>query len=178
MESTLIKKEELTDKLRKLEDDKIILKRYLSQYYICKKKKSLLERRLKEVNIELKQPIGGVGYSQVPRSQTNAVSLGSASIIFRIAEIEERIANQKDIVSMAMLKTMDIMDFLPETSTERMILELRHIDCVSWEQVVKDTSLTRTPCNNYYNKGIDKLMEYKKVRRIIDTYKKTLEDDE
>lgn len=162
---------------QKLEDDKSLLKRYLSQYYICKKKKQQLERRLREVNREIDEPIGGQGYSQVPRSQTNVIGAGAASIVYRMAEIEERIARQKDSMEMAMLKVMDIMDFLPEDSTERMILELRHLDCRSWKQVVKEASLTRTPCNDYYNKGLIKLLDYKKVRRTLEAYKKKIEDE-
>jgi hypothetical protein len=178
MEMTIEKKKDLIPEEKQHEEDKMLLRRYLGQYYRCKLKKVQLERRLKEVNWELNEPIGGRGYSQMPRSQTNVVGVGAASITYRIAEIEERIQHQKDNMELAMLKIMDIMDYLPEDSTDRMILELRHIDCRSWGQVVKEASLTRTPCNDYYNKGLEKLLTFKKVRKILENYKKLLDMDE
>lgn len=170
-------KVELSPEAQKLEEYKELLKMYLEQYYNCKRKKALLERRLRDVIRELKEPIGGMGYSPVPRSETNKISEGSASIIYRMSEIEERISQQKDNMELAMLKVMDIMDFLPEDSTERAVLELRHIDCKPWKDVVKDMNLTRTPCNDYYNKGLVKLLGFKKVMKLINDYKIKLDKE-
>ena len=58
---------------------------------------------------------------------------------------------------------MDTLDFLPPDSTEKYIMELRHIDCMSWADIQRTTHLTRSPCYDYYNKGLDRLLTYGKV---------------
>ncbi len=166
-----IAKSEILLTPEEMEAYKQLLKEYLSQYYIQKMRKFQLNRRLREVNAELNEPIGGMNYSPTPRSVTNKTGAGAASILYRIVEIEDRIENQKENIEIAMLKVMDIMDFLSEGSIERMILELRHIDCRSWQQVMNEVNLTRNPCNEYYNKGLLKLLMFKKVRKILDSYR-------
>ena len=39
---------------------------------------------------------------------------------------------------------MDIMDFLEESSTERMVLELRFIDCKPWAAIERELNLSRS----------------------------------
>lgn len=170
-------KRDLTPEEMILEENRGLLKSYLNQLYIHKQRKAQLTRRLKEVNAELNEPIGGMKYKCTPRSETNLVGAGAASILYRIAEIEDRIALQKESIEISMLKIMDIMDFLSENSTERMILELRHIDCRSWKQIMQEVNLTRTPCNDYYNKGLEKLLTFKKVMTILSAYRKKYEED-
>lgn len=148
---------------------KIWIKSYLGQYYWARNKKRQLERRLQTFRQEM---IGtkGMQYSPVPHSQTNSVGDGPASMVIRAMEIEEQIESQKEQMANAMLNVMKIMDFLPTDSTERSILEYRHIDCLSWKQVCKEANMTRTPCNKYYNAGIDKLLTYKKVQSILQEF--------
>lgn len=144
----------------------MLLKQYLGQCYRATMKKKQLEARLRTFR-ENMGSIRGMGYSPVPRSQTNNVGAGAASEVIRIAEVEERISQQKAEINKAMLNVMKILDFLPVDSIERTILEYRHVDCLGWKQIVKETSYSRTSCNNYYNAGIKKLLTYKKVLKII-----------
>ena len=152
-----------------VEKQRLLLKKYLGQYYAARIKKRQLEIRLQTFRQDM---VGtkGMQYSPVPRSQTNKVADGSASMVVRAIEIEDRIESQKAEMNTAMLNVMKIMDFLPTDSIERRILEYRHIDCLSWKQVCKETNMTRTPCNKYYNAGIDKLLTYKKVQVTIQKF--------
>ncbi len=152
-----------------VEKQRLLLKKYLGQYYAARIKKRQLEIRLQTFRQDM---VGtkGMQYSPVPRSQTNKVADGSASMVVRAIEIEDRIESQKAEMNTAMLNVMKIMDFLPTDSIERSILEYRHIDCLSWKQVCKETNMTRTPCNKYYNAGIDKLLTYKKVQVTIQKF--------
>ena len=152
-----------------IEEQRLLLKKYLGQYYAARIKKRQLEIRLQTFRQDM---VGtkGMQYSPVPRSQTNKVADGSASMVVRAIEIEDRIESQKAEMNTAMLNVMKIMDFLPTDSIERSILEYRHIDCLSWKQVCKETNMTRTPCNKYYNAGIDKLLTYKKVQVTIQKF--------
>lgn len=63
-------------------------------------------------------------------------------------------------------------DFLEENSTERMVLELRFIDCKGWAAIEKEMHLSRSSLFSYQDKGLDKLLTYKKVRQILREYKK------
>lgn len=158
----------------KRNEDKELLKEYLNQYYTSRIKRSQLERRLKTIREEMNAPIGGYGYSPVNYGGTNKVGTGAASFVYRIGEIETRIEDQKSRVEKALLKVMDIMDFLEENSTERMVLELRFIDCKSFPAIEKELHLSRSSLFSYQDKGLLKLLTYKKVRQILREYKKTL----
>ena len=149
-----------------IEEQRLLLKKYLGQYYAARIKKRQLEIRLQTFRQDM---VGtkGMQYSPVPRSQTNKVADGSASMVVRAIEIEDRIESQKAEMNTAMLNVMKIMDFLPTDSIERSILEYRHIDCLSWKQVCKETNYSRQSCINYYNVGIDKLLTFKKVQKMI-----------
>ena len=149
-----------------IEEQRLLLKQYLGQYYAARIKKRQLEIRLQTFRQDM---VGtkGMQYSPVPRSQTNKVADGSASMVVRAIEIEDRIESQKAEMNTAMLNVMKIMDFLPTDSIERSILEYRHIDCLSWKQVCKETNYSRQSCINYYNVGIDKLLTFKKVQKMI-----------
>lgn len=155
-------------------EDKELLKEYLNQYYTSRIKRSQLERRLKTIREEMNAPIGGYGYSPVNYGGTNKVGPGAASFVYRIGEIETRIEDQKSRVEKALLKVMDIMDFLEENSTERMVLELRFIDCKRFPAIEKELHLSRSSLFSYQDKGLLKLLTYKKVHQILREYKKTL----
>lgn len=153
-------------------EDRVLLKEYLNQYYSGRIKRAQLERRLKNIRAEMAAPIGGYGYSPVNYGGTNKVKPGAASFVYRMSEIETRIEEQKSRVEKALLKIMDIMDFLEESSMERMVLELRFIDCKSWTTIEKEMHLSRSSLFSYQDKGLDKLLTYKKVRQILKEYKK------
>lgn len=148
---------------------KIWIKSYLGQYYWARNKKRQLERRLQTFRQEM---IGtkGMQYSPVPHSQTNSVGDGPASMVIRAMEIEEQVESQKEQMASAMLNVMKMMDFLPAESTERIILEYRHIDCLSWKQIAREMNYSRASCNNYYNAGIEKLLTFKKVQKMLEEY--------
>lgn len=154
------------------ENKRTLLKRYLGRYYSAREKKKQLETRLRTFRQDMVST-QGMQYSPAPRSQTNKVGDGPASMVIRAMEIEDKIEKQKDEMAKAMLDVMKMMDYLPADSKERMILEYRHIDCLNWKQIIKETHMTRTPCNNYYNAGLDKLLQYKKVQKIIDEFSAT-----
>lgn len=153
-------------------EDKEVLKEYLNQYYTGRIKRSQLERRLKNIQEEMATPIGGYGYSPINYGGTNKVEPGAASFVYRMSEIETRIEEQKSRVEKALLKIMDIMDFLKESSMERIVLELRFIDCKSWKAIERELHLSRRSCFDYQNKALDKLMEFKKVKIILEEYQK------
>lgn len=147
----------------------LILKDYLGQYYRATRRRRQLEERLKNICAEMNAPIGGMNYSPVNIS-SGRISQGSAAFTLRKSEIETRIEEQKKQTEVDLLRVMDILDYLDPGSDERMLLELRHIDNLSWAKVEKRASMSRSTCFDYYSKGINKLLTFKRVRKIIAEY--------
>ena len=111
-------------------------------------------------------PIGGYGYSPVNYGGTNKVGPGAASFVYRMSEIETRIESQKSRVEKALLKVMDIMDFLEESSTERMVLELRFIDCKPWAAIERELNLSRSSLFSTRTKGWKNYCSIKRSARF------------
>ncbi len=154
-------------------ENRTLLKRFLSQYYRAKDKQAVLQARLASLQAELRHP--GV---KVPPPDgipgKGGVSSGAASLTLKIADIEDRIQKQIDIEAKSVIAIMDVIEFLPADTIERDILEFRHIDCKPWDKIMDCVHLSRSPCFEYYNKALDKLLTYKKVRVILSEYKARL----
>ena len=100
------------------------------------------------------------------------------SLAIRIDEVERKIVEQVEVTSKTVLNIMEILDFLPENEIERNILELRYIDCCGWTKTCRLVRLSRTPANNHLKAGLYKLLEFKKVQKILADYKAKLEEKE
>lgn len=125
-----------------------ILKDYLARYFRAKKKQAMLQHRLHRLRQELHpEAEGGDALSPL--------------------EIEARIEAQAEAAKRSISEVMDILDFLPPNSIERIILELRHLDCKPWRDIRKTVYLTASPCFEHYNKGLDALLAMAEVRRTL-----------
>lgn len=129
-------------------DERRLLKSYLARYFRAKEKQAALQDRMRRLRSELKLPEG-------------AEATGAAS------EIEARIRRQTALEEKSILEVMDIVELLPSESTERSIMELRHIDCKPWREIHRAVHLTRSPCFAYYNKGLDRLLAMREVRLAL-----------
>lgn len=145
------------------------VKKYLQQYHVAKNKKHILEDRHRVLAEELKSPAPGSRFRTVPASRSVNPD-GSVSVVFRIAEVEERIDDQREEMAKAVLHVMDIIDLLPRNSMERTVVELRHIDCKSWEQIAREVYMSRSAVFNYYNTALERLMQYKRTRKLVEDY--------
>lgn len=151
-----------------------ILKRYLSQYYRAKDKQAVLRKRLEHLQAELRHP--GVRYTPpkgIPYKPKPHIE--AASLTIKISDIEDRIRQQANTEAQSIIDIMDMIEFLPADTLERDILEYRHIDCKSWSDIMKCVHLTRSPCFEYYNRALDKLLEYKKVRATLSEWESRME---
>lgn len=149
--------------------DALILRDYLGQYYRAAKRRRQLEDRLQNICEEMNAPIGGMNYSPINVSG-GRVSQGSAAFTFRKSEIETRIEEQKKQIEADLLKIMDILDYLDAASDERMILELYYIDRLPWKEIQQRANMSRSTAFDYRDKGIEKLLTFKRVRAIIKKY--------
>ena len=95
---------------------------------------------------------------------------GSVSVVFRISEVEDRIEEQREEMAKAVLNVMDLIDVLPANSTERTVVEMRHIDCRGWDKIAEALYMSRSNVFNYYNAAMDKILENKRNRKLLEEY--------
>ena len=156
-----------------LSEDAKLLIRYLEQYKVCRAREKMLKERLFRIKLDQAHPLSGVNMDGMPKGNTVGDGI-ACSLAIRIDEIERKIKEQQEITNRTMLEIMEILDFLPENEIERNILELRYIDCCSWTKTCRLVCLTRSPANAHLKAGVCKLLEYKKVQKILADFKERL----
>ena len=142
------------------------VKEYLQQYHAAREAKRLLERRHDDLVRELKTPPMGSTYRTMPTSKPPANTEGSVSVVFRLAEVEQRIDDQREAMGKAVLNVMDMIDLLPMGSTERTVVEMRHIDCKKWDRIASEIHMSRSRVIDYYNAALDALAENERARNL------------
>lgn len=144
------------------------LKKYLSQYYRAKDRQKVLRHRLEDLQAELQHPsISTSRPSRTPRGKGRRPGGGADTLTLQIGDVEDRIQQQIEAEARSVAEIMDVLDLLPPGTIERDILEYRHIDCKSWDEIQELVHLTRSPCFEYYNRGLGMLLTYKKVRTAL-----------
>lgn len=146
------------------------VKEYLQQYHMARERRRILERRHDVLARELKAPAPGSAYMTMPASRHTADSEGAVSVVFRLSEVEERIEAQREEMAKAVLNVMDLIDVLPANSTERTVVEMRHIDCRGWDKIAEALYMSRSNVFNYYNAALDKILENKRNRKLLEEY--------
>lgn len=155
-----------------LSTDALLLDQYLYQYKCCIGRKKTLERRRRDIVREFNSPLTGVSYDGMPRSSGTGV--GCAALSFRLDEIDTRIKDQMEKSVKVLAEILEIIEFLPENSIERSIIEHRYIDRMEWKQICKEEHISRTPATRHWRKGLYQLLEFKKVQLIVHEYEKSL----
>lgn len=142
-----------------------VLKWLLEQIFRAENQKRDLEERLLRISEERNAPIGGVGYDPMPRS--SGTGNGAASILFKLADVEERIYSQKEEVEKCIVRVMDILEYLPVTSVERRICELRYIDMKPWGEIAKRIPMSRSQCHRRCNEGLEKILSHSRIQKMV-----------
>lgn len=159
-----------------LSEEAEVLKKYLGQYSKCKNKKNSLEERRKSIIKEFDNPLSGIRYDGMPKS--SEISVGSASLAYRLDEIDTKILQQKNKAAKILLEIMNVLEFLPENSIERDVLEARYIDGHNVERICTLQSISRSTEYRYFKDGLNKLLTFKKVQKILEEFKQRMEDEE
>ena len=128
--------------------DEDVLKWILGQRFRATRKKLAIEARKKAIAAEqdgMDEPAG---------------------IAAMVEEMNDRMKKQQARVNQAIIRVMDIIDYLPEDSLEKEICEYRHIDMMSWGQIEAAVPMSRSQCNNRYNGAIQMLLQNARVKEI------------
>lgn len=145
------------------------VKEYLQQYRVAKGQQRTLERRHRDLKRELEDPALGSTYRTMPTSRTPNPDK-AVSVVYRIAEVEERIDEQRGTIAKAVLNIMDLIDLLPPHSMERQVVELRHIDCMEWDEIPDEVHMSRSRIFDYYNGALEIISENKRAQKLIQEY--------
>ena len=146
------------------------VKEYLQQYHDAKAKKQILEERHRTLSADLRDPGVGSTYRTMPTSKRQAREGGAVSLVYRIAEVEDRIGQQREAMAKAVLHVMDMIDLLPQNSMERTVVEMRHIDCKPCEKIDQAVHRSRYRVFDAYNAALDTLLTYKRTEKLLGDY--------
>lgn len=152
----------------KLTAEAVVLDKYLSMYNRCKNRKNSLERRKDAIVQEFESPLRATVADGMPRGSSSGI--GCAALSYELDEIRTRIDEKIKEMEKKYVKINDVIEFLPENSTERAILEYKYIDNYSWSEICKLENMSRTPATQYWRKGLYKLLEFAKVQAIVREY--------
>lgn len=142
-----------------------ILKWMLGQAFRAEDHKKRLDERLKRINAERNAPIGGIGYEPVAKRKDPGD--GAASIIFQLADIEERIYQQKTEIEKAIARVMTILEYIPITEVDREIFEMRHIDMMQWPDIEAAIPMSKSQCIRRYNAAIGRLLKNPRIQKMV-----------
>ena len=146
------------------------VKRYLQQYHAAKQKKRILEERRRTLAADLRGPSTAPAYRAAPSARP-AHPDGAGAVVFKIADVEERIEAQQMEMAKAVQNVMDLIDLLPMGSMERTVVEMRHIDSKTWEQIAREVYLSRSAVFNYYNTALDRLAKNEQSGKLLGDFK-------
>ena len=144
---------------------KEILKWILRRVDRAKRHRRELEERLERIRAERESPIGSPGYEPLPRVMEPGN--GAASIVLKIADIEDRLYEQKDELEKAYVQVMDIIDFIPQPEPARRIFELYHLDGLRFNKVAEAIPMSRSRAYEIYDEVLDGLLGIQKVQDMV-----------
>ena len=85
----------------------------------------------------------------------------------KIADIEDRIYEQKEKADKSMVNVVTILDFLPSESMEREICELRHIDGHEWGDIADQIPMSKSQCHRIHKAAMYELLEFEYVKKLV-----------
>lgn len=141
------------------------LQDFLASYRLARLRLEKLKARHRTLIEDMETPLKGAKYDSMPSSGT--ASEGAATIIYKIAEIESRIKEQCQTMSLYCVKVMDILDFLPDASEGKLILELRYIDGMELIDICENICRSRSSCYRQEIQALDELLRFERVRDIV-----------
>ena len=150
--------------------DREAVKRYLQQYHVAKRIKGILEERRRTLSEELRAPVSGRQFGTAAKKSANQDK--TVSGVIRLSEIEERIETQREETAKAVLNVMDMIDLLPVNSVEKSVVEMRHIDGMTWERIADTIPMARSSVIAHYNDALEILLTYKRTEKLVGDFTK------
>lgn len=137
-------------------------------------KKNKLVKRIKELKrtksiiIEsMNSPSYGGCSDNSPRVVNSNISVGAASVTYKLADIDDKIMNLEQQVSEVSSLIYKIINHLDTTSDEYSVLELKYIYSLS-EYDIRDTKeISRSKYYSLLATAVSRLLEIEEVLEIV-----------
>ena len=151
---------------------------YAGNYDFWYESSQLIIKQMKEANKKKEEKIKELQdfiqrFSANASKSKQATSRKRALEKIELDEIRTRIDEKIEEMEKKYVRINDVIEFLPENSTERAILEYKYIDNYSWNKICNLEHMSRTPATQYWRKGLYKLLEFAKVQEIVREYRKS-----
>ena len=136
------------------EKQKDILKWMLGRAFRAENHKKQLKERLARIRQEMDAPYGNGD--------------GAAARVIKLTEVEEKIVEQMKVVAEAEIRVMEIIEYIPIHEVARQILELRHIDMMTWYEIAEAIPMSRQQCSRKYKEALDSLLQYPEIQKKVE----------
>lgn len=83
------------------------------------------------------------------------------------ADIQKQIDKQIRYNAILLVQIKDVLNYLPDNSLQRKILDARYVDGMNWVQIERHFNYSEASVKRYEADGIDELLEYERVRALI-----------
>lgn len=133
-----------------------LLKEYLRQRYNARVRLEALQRSLSEL-VTIGRCREKVGESD-------------AEIRAAIDAAAEEVKEQILLTTSTINQVSSMISLLPLGSTERIILELRFINCDSWADIAKAVYRSRSGCHSYYCRALEALLQKPEAVETLEEY--------
>ena len=147
-----------------LKEEEKKLDSYLNQYGISIKEKKALQYRRQEIKNEFEKPLRSTEFGKGKSSQAD--NSECASLAIRLYEIEKKIIRQTSEAEKTLFRIMDIIDFLPEHSLERLIVEHKYIDQFGWTKISMTCGVSKRTAMRRCKKALNILLGFERVREL------------
>lgn len=84
-----------------------------------------------------------------------------------IADVQKQIDEQIRYNAALLVQIKDVLNYLPENSIHRKILDAQYVDNMSWIKIERHFNYSTASVKRYAAEGLDELLKYERVREII-----------
>lgn len=84
-----------------------------------------------------------------------------------IADVQKQIDKQIRHNAMLLVQVKDVLNYLPDNSIHRKILDAVYIDGMNWARVERHFHYSEASVKRYAAEGLDELLKYERVRELI-----------
>ena len=84
-----------------------------------------------------------------------------------VEEVQKQIDEQISKIAVLLVRVKDILNYLPENSMQRKVLDAVYIDGMSCLQCERHFNYSTASVKRYIAAGLDELLEYERIREFI-----------
>ncbi len=131
-------------------NERNLLRKFLKQYSAAVLERERLENQKKTIESE---------YFSV---ECNIVGVSMIA-----SDVQKQIDEQIRYNANLLVQIKDVLNYLPENSIQRKILDALYVDGMNWIKIERHFNYSSASVKRYAAEGLDKLLEYERVRELI-----------